>query len=319
MPQRITDVANILVGHFTDVRSGTGCTVVLGPANGMRAAVNIRGRATGTRELDALSPTHLVPGVHGILLTGGSAFGLGAADGVMRWLAERGRGFDAGVSVVPIVPSAVIFDLAFGKPSWPIPADGYRACEAAGIAVAEGSVGAGTGATVGKVLGITRSMKSGLGTWSERRDDVLVGSLAVVNAFGDVRDCDGVILAGARSDEGFLDSRVYLADGGKPGGSFLTKGVNTTLVVVATNARLSKPQATKLAQLAQVGLARTVSPAHSPYDGDVIFTLSLGNVDCDIQHLGALAELTTSRAIIRAVKKADGFGVLQAWKDLIAP
>ncbi len=307
MPQRITDVASILVGHFTDGKSGTGCTVVLGPANGMRAAVHIRGRATGTRELDALSPTHLVAGVHGILLTGGSAFGLGAADGVMRWLAERGRGFDAGVSVVPIVPSAVIFDLAFGKLGWPAPADGYRACEAAGTAVAEGSVGAGTGATVGKVLGISRAMKGGVGTWSECRDDVLVGSLAVVNAFGDVRDCDGVILAGARSDEGFLDSRVYLADGGKPGGSFVTEGVNTTLVVVATNVAMNQLELGCLAEMATDSLAQRITPVGTMYDGDLVFAVSTGEVPLESPvSVELLAQNATAVAVERAVTLAVG-------------
>jgi len=307
MPQRITDVASILVGHSTDAVSGTGCTVLLGPAYGMRAAVHIRGRATGTRELDALSPTHLVPGVHGILLTGGSAFGLGAADGVMRWLAERRRGFDAGVSVVPIVPGAVIFDMAFGEPAWPTAVDGYRACEAAGTEVAEGSVGAGTGATVGKVLGISRAMKSGLGTWSERRDDILVGSLAVVNAFGDVRDRDGMIVAGARGFEGFLDSRAYLADGGKPSDSFATNGVNTTLVVVATNVTMNRLELGCLAEMATDALAQRITPVGTMYDGDLVFAVSTGELPLESPvSVEILAQDATAVAVERAVGLAVG-------------
>jgi len=214
MRANLTDVPGILVGHATDQHAGTGCTVVLAPEGGMRGAVFVRGRAMGTRELDVLSPLHLVANVHAILLTGGSAFGLGATDGVLRWLAERGRGFDVGVGVVPIVPSTVIFDLAFGEPRWPDANDAYNACEAAGTDVAEGAVGVGTGATVGKVLGAEGMMKSGVGTWAERRGDVVVSALAVVNAFGDVRDANGEILAGARGPNGFADARRYLADGG---------------------------------------------------------------------------------------------------------
>lgn len=307
MSSQITDVAGILVGHSTDRDSGTGCTVVLAPEEGMRAAVHIRGRATGTREFDALSPRHLVPRIHALLLTGGSAFGLVAADGAMRWLAEHDRGFDAGVGVVPIVPSAVIFDLAFGSMCWPQPDDGYRACETAQQKVEEGSVGAGTGATVGKAFGITSAMKSGVGTWAEARGEVVVGSLAVVNAFGDVRDGRGAILAGARGENGFLDARRYLADGGAPGGSFARAGTNTTLVVVATNARLERQELRSVAEMTADALAQRITPVGTQYDGDVIFAVSAGDVTpATALSVELLAQEATAMAIERSVRMAVG-------------
>ncbi|UCD23729.1 MAG: P1 family peptidase [Gemmatimonadota bacterium] len=307
MPSSITDVPGILVGHSTDRNSGTGCTVVLAPEGGMRAAVHIRGRATGTRELDALTPRHLVPHIHALLLTGGSAYGLAAADGAMRWHADHGRGFDVGVGVVPIIPGAVIFDLAFGPVAWPQPDDGYRACASAGREVAEGSVGAGTGATVGKAGGISGAMKSGLGTWSEARGDVVVGSLAVVNSFGDVRDESGDILAGARSRDGFLDARRYLAEGGEPGGTFAKAGTNTTLVVVATNARLGRQALQGVAEMAADALARRITPVGTQYDGDVIFAVSVGEVEPPTSlSVELLAQDATAIAIERSVRLAKG-------------
>src|SRR3989441_8259620 len=200
-------VAGITVGHWTDARTATGCTVVLAPPGGMRAGVAIRGRATGTRELDALHPRHLVGHVDALLLTGGSAYGLGAADGVMRWLKQRGRGLPIGpAGVVPIVPTAVIFDFDLAPHGradrWPGPDDAYRACEAAGTEIAEGSVGAGTGATVGKALGPRRAMKGGVGTWAERGGAVVVGALVVVNAVGNVVDAAGRGVAGGAGPAG---------------------------------------------------------------------------------------------------------------------
>src|SRR5437016_11457230 len=233
-------VAGVTVGHWTDARTATGCTVVLAPPGGMRAGVAIRGRATGTRELDALHPRHLVGHVDAILLTGGSAYGLGAADGVVRWLRERGRGFPVGAAgVVPIVPTAVIFDfdLAPGGRAdrWPTADDGYRACEAASPAIAEGSVGARTGATVGKALGPRRAMKGGVGTWAATGGDIVVGALVVLNAVGNILDGSGAILAGARGADGaFVDALTHFARGGAP----FEKASNTTLAVVATNATL---------------------------------------------------------------------------------
>ncbi len=307
MPPQITAVPGILVGHTTDREAGTGCTVILGPPDGIRAAAFVRGRATGTRELDALSPRHLVPAIHAILLTGGSAYGLGAADGVMQWLSERGRGFDVGVGVVPIVPAAVIFDLMLGAASWPTPADGYRACERAGLHVEEGSVGCGTGATVGKVLGRGGAMKSGCGTWAEQRDGLIVGSLAVVNAFGDVRDQDNKIIAGARTDDGFVDARRYLADGGHPGGAFAKTGANTTLVVVATNAHLDRVGLVSLATVTADALAQRITPVGTQYDGDIVFAVSVGaEPPATAMSVELLAQDATATAIERSVRFAVG-------------
>ncbi len=273
----------------------------------MQAGVCIKGRATGTRELDALSPSHLAPAIQAILLTGGSAYGLGAADGVMRWLAERRRGFDVGVAVVPIVPAAVIFDLTFGKPEWPDAEAGYRACDATRPFLEEGSVGVGTGATVGKALGFAGAMKSGIGTWAEARGDVVVGSLVVVNAFGDVRDGRGEILAGARGDEGFVDAGRYLADGGAPGGAFTERGTNTTLVVVATNAELNRQQLTSVAQMTADALARRITPVGTIYDGDVVFAVSVGGATSHSPlSVELLAQQATSEAIERSVRLAVG-------------
>ncbi len=305
----LTKVDGLLVGHATDREAATGCTVVLGPPDGMRAAGHVRGRATGTRELDALSSRHLVPRIDAVLLAGGSAFGLGAADGVMRWLAERGRGFAVGVGVVPIVPAAVIFDLGpLGRSDkWPGPEDGYQACASAGTAVEEGSVGAGTGATVGKVLGVAGAMKSGIGTWAESRGEVVVGALAVVNAFGDVRDAAGQILAGARREGRFVDARAYLADGGPPGGSFASTGANTTLVVVGTNAQLERQQLAEVASMTSDALGQRITPVGSQFDGDIIFAVSTGRVPvASPMAIEILAQNATAMAIERAVKLAVG-------------
>ena len=303
----ITDVAGITVGQETKLECGTGCTVVLGPAVGMRASVFVRGRATGTRELDALSPAHLVPRVHAILLSGGSAYGLGVADGVMKWLAEHNRGFDVGVGLVPIVPAAVVFDLAYGEAAWPGPTEGYNACDAAGVEVAEGSVGAGTGATVGKALGLAGAMKGGVGTWSSRMGDLVVGCLAVVNAFGDVRDASGAILAGARSDRGFVDTHTHIARGARPGGSFAKHTGNTTLVVVATNGDLTRAQLHSLAQMASDSLARRITPVGTQFDGDVVFSLSTGDVPVSEElAVELLAQDATAMAVERAVRLALG-------------
>jgi len=305
----LTSVDGLLVGHFTDRAAATGCTVVLGPPEGMRAAAYVRGRATGTRELDALSPGHLVPAIHGLLLTGGSAYGLGAADGVMRWLAERGRGFPVGAGVVPIVPAAVIFDLApLGRPDrWPTADGGAAACDAAGVDVAEGSVGAGTGATVGKVLGAPGAMKGGVGTWAERSGDVAVGAVAVVNAFGDVRDGAGQIIAGARDATGFVDAARYLADGGTPGGSFAKPGANTTLVVVGTNARMERTQLAEVARSAADALAQRITPVGTQFDGDIVFALSVGDRPPPTPVMvELLAQRATATAIERAVRMAKG-------------
>ena len=312
-------VAGITVGHWTDARTATGCTVVLAPPGGMRAGVAIRGRATGTRELDALHPRHLVGHVDAVLLTGGSAYGLGAADGVVRWLRERGRGFPVGAAgVVPIVPTAVIFDfdLAPGGRAdrWPSADDAYRACEAASPAIAEGSVGAGTGATVGKALGPRRAMKGGVGTWAARAGDVVVGALVVANAVGNVLDGAGRVLAGARGLDGKpVDALRYLAEGGAPLGGAAR---HTTLAVVATNAALDKLQLEALAHAAGDAVARRIVPCGTPFDGDVVFAVSTAAVAPRTPlQAEALAQLAVPEAVERSVRLARGMGDVPGLAD----
>jgi L-aminopeptidase/D-esterase-like protein len=315
-PSNLAAVPGITVGHWTHPGGATGCTVVLAPEEGMRAAAAARGRATGTRELDALDPRHLVDSIHAILLTGGSAYGLGAADGVMRWLRERGRGLPVGPTLVPIVPTAVIFDL--GHPGseghWPSPEDAARACDAAGTTFAEGSVGAGAGATIGKVAGPGAMMKGGLGSWAVRAGDVVVSALVVVNAVGDVRDARGAIIAGARDPHGtYLDSLRYLAQGGAPFGRSSDAGAqsrapsNTTLAVVATNATIDRVSLQALAQAANDALARRITPFGTLYDGDISFAVSVGGVaPASALQVEALAAEAVPEALERAVRLAKG-------------
>ena len=309
MNNSLTDIPGITVGHWTDLEAATGCTVILCP-EGAVAGVDVRGGAPGTRETDLLNPTCMVEKVHAICLAGGSAFGLAAADGVMRWLEEHGYGFDVRVARVPIVPAAVIFDLAMGRADVrPDAAAGYAACATASAgAVAEGNVGAGTGATVGKMLGYRQGMKGGLGTASRQLDNgVIVAALAVVNAAGDIVDPrTGQIAAGSRRADGpgFADIVGTLAGSGTT--SRDSWGArNTTLGVVATNVRLTKTGVTKLAQVAQTGLARAIRPVHTPVDGDVVFGLSLGDQSGDATVIGAVAADVLSEAIVRAVRAAE--------------
>lgn len=282
MTGRLTDVSGLQVGHAQDTDARTGCTVVLGP---FRGACDIRGMATGTREIGTLSHLHLVERVDAILLTGGSAYGLAAADGVMEWLEEQGDyGFDTGVARVPLVPTAVLFDLATGRADVrPDAAMGRAACEAAGADVAEGRVGAGAGATVGKVLGPERAMDGGVGTAALNGSGYSVTALAVVNALGDVLDARGGILAGALGEDGqFLDSsQAAMGAGGsgeQPGlggpDEQPIAGTNTTLCVVATDAPLDRSALRALARAGSTGLARRISPAHTAFDGDVVFAVS---------------------------------------------
>ncbi len=308
MPQ-ITDVPGIKVGHASDAQAATGCTVIL-CEQGAVGGVDVRGSAPGTRETDLLRPMNLVERVHAVLLAGGSAFGLAAADGVMRFLEERGVGFDVTVAKVPIVPAAVIFDLTIGSPTVrPTAAMGYAAAQAAsGGPVDEGSIGAGTGATVGKVMGPLSAMKGGVGTWAVGlAGGAIVGALVVVNAYGDVvDDRTGRILAGARDPASgrLLNTARALVGGGSAPGS----GANTTLGVIATNVGLTKEQANKLAQLGHDGLARVISPAHTMYDGDTVFALSLGHAKADPVVLGAAAVETVAEAVKRAVRLARSVG-----------
>jgi L-aminopeptidase/D-esterase-like protein len=315
----ITDVKGIRVGHWTDEQAATGCTVVLCPEGGAVAGVDVRGGAPGTREIALLDPTCMVERVHAICLSGGSAFGLAAADGVMHYLEDNGVGFMTGVARVPIVPAAILFDLALGDASVrPDAASAYAACQAAsGGSLAEGSVGAGTGATVGKLLGQAGAMKGGVGTAScVAAEGAVVGAIVVVNSWGDVVDPPtGQILAGARSmdGKGFLDMEAVLMEG--------LPGVHpplssTTLGVVGTDAMLTKAQATKVAQMAQDGLARAIRPAHTPYDGDLVFALSAGDRIADVGKIGALASRVLSEAIVRAVRQARSLHGVLALQDL---
>jgi len=315
----LTAIPGIRVGHGTDEMGCTGCTVVLCP-EGTVGGVDIRGSAAGTRELDALSPMHLVPHVHGVLFAGGSAFGLDAAGGVMRYLEEHGIGFDVQVTRVPIVPAAILFDLrlgdAFARPDGSM---AYAACQQATAGpFPEGSVGAGTGATVGKLFGISQATKSGLGSAALNLPGGLkVAALAVVNAFGDVRDpATGVLLAGAREapDSSTLaDTAAAMRRGVLPRGY---KPENTTLALVATNARLTKLEATKIAQMAQHGLVRAISPVHTTLDGDLVISLATGEVEAETNEVGVAAAEAVTEAILRAVKTATSLGGLPAWRDL---
>ena len=312
----ITRVAGIEVGHFTDTRRPTGCTVVLAQA-GAIAGVDVRGAAPGTRETDLLAPGNLVDQVHAILLSGGSAFGLDAAGGVMRWLEEQGVGLDVGVARVPIVPAAVLFDLMVGDARIrPDAAAGYAACAAASSQTPiEGNVGAGTGAAVGKLFGMARAMKGGIGTASVTVDGVTVGALIACNAVGDVLDANtGKVVAGARTPDGLalLDSRRALLNGDLP--QSLLPGTNTTIGVVATDAVLvDKTQAQRLALAAHDGLARSIFPAHTQLDGDTLFALGTGasGKHPSMLLLAAMAAEATARATLRAVQAAQSLTTSQ--------
>ena len=315
----ITKVPGFQVGHASDFKNVTGCTVILCPP-GTVGGAEVRGSAAGTRQMDTLVKYHLVSEVHAVLLTGGSAFGLDAAGGVMQFLEEQGRGFDVGPTRVPIVPTAVIFDLSLGSHQVrPDKAMGYAACQAARAEPqGDGSLGAGTGATIGKILGIQQATKGGLGTaFVEGLDGLLVGALVVVNALGDVVNPEtGEILAGARKSpesREFADSTRLVRRGlvrrqfGEP---------NTTIGVVATNARLNREEARKIAQLGHDALARCIRPVHTLFDGDTVFVLAQGGLESDLQIIGHLAETVLQQAIIRAVKSARSLGVLPAHRDL---
>lgn len=318
MLNTITDIEGITVGHSSDFEGYTGCTVIL-CEKGAVCGIDIRGSASGTRQVDALNVNHIVKQVHAILLAGGSSFGLDAAGGVMRYLEERNVGFDVGVAHIPIVPTAVIFDLGFGNPqARPTSGMGYEACLKAGTEVEEGSVGAGTGATVGKIFELPRAMKGGLGTYSLATPDGLkVAALVVVNAFGDIIDnVTGKIIAGLRESENssaFANTVTQIKEGAVKKQFGI---VNTTLGVVATNAVFSKREITKVAQMAQGGLIKTISPVHTTFDGDLVFALSTGQVEADLNKVGVLAEFVLSEAIKKAVKKADGFGIVPAFRDI---
>jgi len=314
----ITEVPGILVGHYTLAQRPTGCTVVLA-LDGATGGVDVRGGAPGTRETALLDPVNTIQELHAVVLSGGSAFGLDAAGGTVRWLEENGVGVGVGAIRVPIVAGAILFDLRVGDGKIRPDAEcGYRAAAAASaIAPAEGNVGAGAGATVGKLAGMKRAMKGGIGTASIRRaDGLVVGALIAVNPVGDVIDpSTGRVIAGVRTEDGvgLADARALVR---QPVAS--PSSSNTVIGVVATNAGLSKAQATKVAQMAHDGLARAISPAHTPWDGDTIFALATGQegVDADVLEIGALAAEAVSEGILRAVRAAERIPGLPSASDL---
>lgn len=316
----ITDIAGIRVGHAQDLAAGTGCTVVMCP-EGATAGVDVRGGAPGTRETDLLRPGNLVEKIHAVVLAGGSSFGLDAACGVTAFLEEEGVGFDTGVAKIPIVCAAVLFDLAFGESRVrPDRKMGAAAClDAATPGCAQGCVGAGAGATVGKILGMERCMKSGLGAFCVRTGGLDMGALVAVNCLGDVVDpATGETLAGVLDDDGrrclnteeimirqFADRRMTFSG-------------NTTIGVVVTNGRLTKSEANKVASMAHNGYARTLRPAHSMVDGDTLFVLATGEADTDVSVAGLLAARAVEGAVVRAVREATPLLGLTCHSDLVS-
>jgi L-aminopeptidase/D-esterase-like protein len=314
-PGSLTDVTGLEVGHDTSPLRPTGCTVVLA-RQGAVAGVDVRGAAPGTRETDLLQPANLVQQVHAVCLAGGSAWGLDAASGAMRWLEENDIGLPTGYGLVPIVPAAVVFDLGVGDARVrPDAQAGYRACAAASTQPpAQGNVGAGSGALVGKLLGMDRAMRGGLGTASLCVNGVTVAALIVCNAVGDVIDpATGEVIAGARTADGrsLLGTRDAVLQGELP--QNLLAGTNTTIGVVATDAVLSKAQAQRLAQVSHDGLARAINPVHTMLDGDTLFALATGASDkrADMLLLATLAAEVTARAVVNAVRAADSLRVAE--------
>lgn len=313
----LTDIEGIEVGHAQNLTVATGCTVVI-CKNGAAAGVDVRGGAPGTRETDLLDPVNLVEKIHAVMLAGGSAFGLDAAGGVMQFLEEQKIGFDVGVTRVPIVCGAVLFDLIIGDYKVrPDKAMGYQACLNAGKSCPQGNVGAGAGATVGKILGMDRTMKSGLGAYAMQVGELKVGAMVAVNCLGDVIDPEtGMKVAGLLSEDKktLADTEdVMIAAYAEKKNLF---SGNTTIGVVVTNAALDKAKATKLASMSHNGYARTMRPAHSMVDGDTIFALSTGSVSADLSVVGLLAARVMERAVVHAVKNTSSLCGLKCYRDL---
>jgi len=315
---KFTEIGGIRVGHAQDLKAATGCTVILSE-EGATVGVEVRGGAPGTRETDLLNPVNLMQKVHAIILAGGSAFGLDAAAGVMQYLEERNIGFDVQVTKVPIVCGAVLFDLTIGDYRVrPDKAMGYQAClNASSTECKQGTLGAGTGATVGKILGIGRAMKGGLGCYALEAEGLKVGALVAVNCLGDVVDpLSGQRLAGPLNEDmlTLADTEEIMINSYSDKKNLFSG--NTTIGVVATNATFTKAQATKLASMAQNGYARTMRPAHSMVDGDTIFAMSTGSFEADLSVVGLLAARVVERAVIAAVKNAESLCGLKCYADL---
>ncbi|NWG18461.1 MAG: P1 family peptidase [Chloroflexi bacterium] len=322
MNNTLTDVPGILVGHATNLEAATGCTVVICP-DGTIGGVDQRGGAPGTRETDLLRPMHLVGTVNAVVLSGGSAYGLAAADGVMRYLEAHNIGYHSRAGyLVPIVPEAILFDLAVGRSDVrPDAAMGYAACEAAGAGpVQQGTVGAGTGCRVGAVYGNAYATKGGIGSASiDLGDGLVVAALMAVNAVGDVVEDDGTILAGVRLSPdgagfaGMMNVMKQMAqlDSNLP----QPEAENTVIGVVATNARLSKEEINKVAQMAHDGLARSVRPTHTMFDGDTIFALATGAIPANVSAVGAFAAEAVAQAVRNGIRAATSLADVRAWKD----
>lgn len=312
----IVDVPGVRVGHATDVLKHTGCSVVIFD-EGAVCGVDVRGGSPGTRETELLKPENSIEKIHGLLLSGGSAYGLNAAAGVMQYLEENSIGFKTDYGVVPCVPAAVIFDLNFGLPSRrPDLAMGYRAAKASSrLQFRSGNTGAGCGATVGKLAGFDKAMKGGLGTASTvSQDGLVVAAMVVVNSVGEIRDpSTGKILAGAYDSQGqFIDLArwPFSCDGSQN-----LAGSNTTLGIICTNATLNKAQMTKISQMAHDGMARTIYPVHTTFDGDTIFSATTGGIQSDVNTVGVLAANMISAAIVDAIVHAENHMGVPAYKD----
>ncbi len=317
--QDITDVPGIRVGHAADAQAKTGVTVILVPPDGARAGMYIGGSAVSTRQADSLRPEHVVDRVHGICLCGGTGRGLDSLGGVLACLEEAGVGIQVVGHAIPIVPAAAIFDLNFGDSSVrPDFAMGYKACQSASDGpVEQGSVGAGIGATVGKLFGAAQGMKGGVGSASVVYDELVVGALVVVNAFGDITDQYGNLLAGARTSpesRKLVDAQQMLKEGKARSRQISVE--NTTLSVIAMNAKADKIVASRIAAQATLGLGRVIGPFQSQVDGDLTIVLCTGDQEADANRIGLLAAEVLQAAVVNAVCKADGFGLLPAWKDL---
>lgn len=315
----IVDVPGMKVGHSQDLKAGTGCTVII-CEKGATTGVDVRGGAPGTRETDLLNPINLVDKAHAIYLGGGSAFGLDGASGVMKYLEEREIGFDVVLTKVPIVPGAVLFDLGVGdyrvRPDAKM---GYDAClNASDEEVRQGNIGAGTGATVGKIFGGLRCMKSGLGTASFKSQELIIGAIVAVNCFGDIVDPEsGEIIAGVLSEnkKEVANTMSFLRNFPQKTKDNFSR--NTTIGVIATNAKLTKAGATKVAMMAQDGYARTINPAHTMFDGDTIFCMATGEVEAGVNVVGAIAAEVMAWAIVKAIKNAESLYGLLSYQDLL--